>query len=398
MTVFNFSLRLQFMVATGLGVLAATLYVPAMPDMARDLGAPLGQVQASLSLYLLALGLCMPVAGPFSDRVGRRRPFIAGFAIYVAGSLLCAAAQDITTLYAGRLLQAVGACLTLTITRAIVRDLSTGSDSARVLALIAMTTAVVPATAPLIGAHINALAGWRFAFLLLALIAAVAGLASWRRLKETLPQRSSGPQSMLRDLTALMVDQRFLGCSLVLFGVGGGFYSFIASAPIVLIAGLGASESVYGLSVSGPPLCFITGNYIVSRLSGRVGMPRLIAIGTTLLATGAVVGMIINSTLTFSFAAAIPAFMLPVMVYGLGNGLIVANAYALSMGRHGGRAATASGVANLMQVGGGAVGTLVISLLPHQNAASVFIVIAGFSTIAVLSYWLLIRPTLAAPV
>lgn len=392
MTVIGPGARARLIIASAMSVLAATLYIPAMPDLAADLGEPLPRVQASLSLFLFALALGMPLAGPLSDQIGRRVPLLGGFLLYVAGSLVCALTGDLVVLYAGRLLQAAGACLALTVARAIVRDITTGSETARMMASIGMVVAVVPSVAPLIGAHLNTAFGWRAAFLVLAAIAGLTWLGSLR-MRETRPERTAAYgvwATILRDLRALVVDRRYVGTFLVLIAVGGGFYCFFAAAPAVLLGRMGVDNTTYGIASGVHPACFVLGNFLVSRLSGKVRMTTLLRVGASMLALAGLLGLTLNSL----FTPTPLTYVLPMVLFGGGNGLIVANAFALALAKHGARAATAGGFANLAQLGGGALGTLTVALLPEQTPITVHMAVLGFGLIGTLSFWLIVRQTL----
>ncbi|PZE09535.1 Bcr/CflA family drug resistance efflux transporter, partial [Pseudomonas sp. 57B-090624] len=149
------------------GPLSIDMYLPSLPLIARDLGAPEARVQLTIGVFLAGLCLGMLAYGPLSDRFGRRRLLLGGIALYLAASLGCALAVEVEHLLAWRLLQALGGAAASVLARAIVRDLFPVGDAARVLSLMHLVTMFATLVAPLLGGYLMLLAGWRSLFLLL---------------------------------------------------------------------------------------------------------------------------------------------------------------------------------------------------------------------------------------
>ena len=111
---------------SAIGPFAIDMYLPALPSIGKSLGTTVGAVQASLMAFFIALGLGPVRYGPVSDMVGRKAPLYFGLVLFALGSIGCALAPDIQTLVALRFVQGLGACATMVIPRAVVRDLHTG--------------------------------------------------------------------------------------------------------------------------------------------------------------------------------------------------------------------------------------------------------------------------------
>src|SRR5690606_23393311 len=124
----------------------------------------------SLIAFFAAVALCQIVYGPVSDMIGRRRPLYFGLALFAIGSIGCALAPTIEALIAFRFVQGVGACAGMIVPRAIVRDLHTGPDAARLMSLVMLVFSVAPILAPLTGSGLIALAGWRSVFVAISLV------------------------------------------------------------------------------------------------------------------------------------------------------------------------------------------------------------------------------------
>ena len=245
---------------SAIGPFAIDMYLPALPDIGANLGASVGAVQWSLTAFFVALGVGQLFYGPVSDMVGRKPPLYFGLGLFTLTSVGCALATDIETLVALRFLQGLGAAAGMAIPRAVVRDLHTGTEAARLMSLLMLVFSISPLLAPLAGSGVIALAGWRAVFWVVA-VAAVAGLVLvFRGLHETRPaadRRESGLASALAGYWLLLRDGHFLG----LVFIGGcsmaGFFVYLASSPFVLINHYGLSTTQYSLAFAFNAIAFI---------------------------------------------------------------------------------------------------------------------------------------------
>ncbi len=170
---------------SAIGPFAIDMYLPALPDIGRSLGAEVGAVQLTLTVFFLALGTGQLFYGPVSDMVGRKPPLYVGLGLFTLASIGCALASEVQTLIALRFLQGLGAAAGMAIPRAVVRDLHTGTEAARLMSLLMLVFSVSPILAPLVGSGVIAVTGWRGVFWAVAL-ASLAGMALvFGALKET---------------------------------------------------------------------------------------------------------------------------------------------------------------------------------------------------------------------
>ena len=142
-----------------LGPLSIDTYLPAFPLVQQDLGASSGAVAATLATFFTGLCLGQFIYGPISDRVGRRTPLLVGLGVYVAASIGCALAPNIESLLVLRFIQALGSCAGMVVGRALIRDLFTPQETARVFSLVMLCMGLAPVLAPLIGQVISASVG-----------------------------------------------------------------------------------------------------------------------------------------------------------------------------------------------------------------------------------------------
>src|SRR3989344_5569084 len=236
---------------SAIGPFAIDMYLPALPDIGASLGASVGAVQWSLTAFFLALGAGQLFYGPISDMVGRKPPLYFGLGLFTVASVGCALASDIETLVALRFLQGLGAAAGMAIPRAVVRDLHTGTDAARLMSLLILVFSVSPILAPLAGSGVIALTGWRGVFWVVA-VAAGAGLALvYGSLQETRPASDRVESSLggaLRAYALLLRDWHYLGLVFIGGCAMAGFFVYLAGSPFVLINHYGLTPTQYSLA------------------------------------------------------------------------------------------------------------------------------------------------------
>lgn len=310
--------------------MALTIFLPAVVNMAEDLGTSLTRVQLIIPAYLGAFAIMQLVAGPLSDTFGRRPVILCGLALFTIASTACGLATSVEQLLVGRFFQAMGACTTIVVGRAIVRDGSDGKTAARTLSYLAMSLAVGPAVAPFFGGFLVSWFDWRATFFSTALLGLLALIAAIPRFVETLPpeaRRAPNLAGMFRNYGELVRNRLFLGYSLTIAFMTGTFQTFIVAAPIVMINQMGVSPKLFGFYVMTVPASFMAGSLISARLSGRVPMDWMIAAGCTAAISGGLVQFIFAATGNSSPISILVA----VLISNLGTGLAFANCYAQAL-------------------------------------------------------------------
>jgi MFS transporter, DHA1 family, multidrug resistance protein len=322
------------------GPLSVDLYLPAFPELGRSLAATPSMVQVTLAGCLVGLGVGQLVAGPFSDRTGRRRPLLAGLGGYVAGSVLCALSPTVEVLAGARLLQGLAGAVVIVVVQAIMRDVYDGAQLARMLSRLMLVVGVVPILAPVLGGRLVAPIGWRGLFWLLAAMGAGLTLVAWRAVPET---RSD--QSIRRERGAfrrLLRDGWFVRCLVIATLVYVAILVYVAGAPFAYAArGVEAAQFglLFGLNAVGLTAC----GQLNARLVLTFRPVRLIAAGSLVATLAGVAALVLAGT------AGVVGLALPLFVLVSATGLMLPNAMALVLERHAEHAGAAAALVGCVQ-------------------------------------------------
>ncbi|MBO9646837.1 MAG: multidrug effflux MFS transporter [Pseudacidovorax sp.] len=346
---------------SAIGPFAIDMYLPALPAIGHQLGTDFGTAQLSLTVFFISIGIGQLLYGPVSDMVGRRPPMFFGMALFALASVGCALATDIHTLIVLRFVQGLGAAAGMAIPRAVVRDLHTGPDAARLMSLLMLVFSVSPILAPLAGSGVIAAAGWRAVFWAIA-VAAVAGLALLAfSLEETRPPSArveSSLGSALRAYGRLLLDAHFLG----LVFIGGfammGFFIYLSTSSFVMIGHYGLTPTQYSIAFGVNAAAFFGAAQLNGRLSARFGLVPLVRVGV--LGASVAISLMLAHYLTGgdSLAVLIGLYFVATAFMGL----VIPTTAVLAMENHGAIAGTAAALMGTLQMLGGAVGMAVVSL------------------------------------
>jgi len=160
----TFALTALLAALSAIGPLTTDMYLPSLPDIARNLNASTAQVQFTISAYLIGFALGQIFYGPVSDRHGRKPVLMFAMALYCVASLACALSTSIEMLIVARTFQALGGSGGIVLARAIVRDIYAGARAGRELSVIGSVMALAPVLAPIAGGLLHTGFGWRAVF------------------------------------------------------------------------------------------------------------------------------------------------------------------------------------------------------------------------------------------
>jgi DHA1 family bicyclomycin/chloramphenicol resistance-like MFS transporter len=364
--------------------LGINMYLPSMPGMARALGVDFTTIQLTLSLYLGAMAVGQLVIGPLSDRFGRRPVLLIGLLTFVAGSTICLLAQSIGVLIFGRIVQAIGGCAGITLSRAIVRDLYGRNQVASMIAYVTMGMAVAPMIAPTIGGVLDTFFGWRASFAFLIGFGGLALVFAYWRLGETNHGRSSGEAAgeLLQGYGSLFRSRQFWGYTLVTSFVSAMFFAFLAGAPYVMIELLGRSPAEYGFYFAMVPCGYMLGNFATGRIAGTMGPNKMILAGTLLSLTSiAAMAALIAS----GFLVPVALFG-PMLFIGVANGLVLPSGIAGAVSVRPDLAGAASGLSGSFQIGFGALVAPIVGAALGSTVWPLIAIMATCSCLAIVSF------------
>jgi DHA1 family bicyclomycin/chloramphenicol resistance-like MFS transporter len=336
---------------------ALNVLAPALPGLARSLATDYATIQLTLTLYLVVVAVVQLVIGPVSDQVGRRPCILAGIALFMAGSLIGVLATDIPTLLLARVVQAIGGGTCFALARAVVRDVASKNEAASLIGYIAMVMVLSPMVAPLVGGLIDAHFGWRSIFLVMLGLAAPVGLAAVWRLHETARSRGQGSLGTVFAAFPLLLRNRlFVGYALSLAFTTAGFFTLIGGAPYVVVEAMGNSPAVYGAFFIANGVGYMVGNFISGRYGQRIGSERLILIGNALSLFSTLIEL---PFVVFGYWTPATLF-LPLSLNAVGNGLTIPGGTASALSVRPDLAGAAAGLAGAMQLGAGALASIVV--------------------------------------
>jgi DHA1 family bicyclomycin/chloramphenicol resistance-like MFS transporter len=366
-----------------LGALATNIMLPAFPPIAKDLGVDSRELALTLSVFFVVFAVGQLFVGPLADSLGRKPLVLGGLAVFLAGSIVCAAAPSLEILIAGRAIQAAGACAASVLARAVARDLFNGAELTRALSLVMIAMAAAPGFSPALGTTLDALFGWRSVFVFVAAASALVALHYALSIGETLPperRRAARPLLTLVSYANLAGDLRFMAPALAVSLVIGCLYSFFAAAPAILMTGMGISAT--GLSVFFAATVFVVfgSGLLTARLARKFGAAQVGMTGIMMaVASGAWLVAIAGTPTTAPFMAAVTLFL-------AGMGLVNPIATAIALEPFGDRAGTASALIGFLQMGFAAVGTSLVGSLPLPPASAFACIVAGSSALAAIAF------------
>ena len=338
---------------SAIGPLTIDTYLPALPELSRQLGATDAQAQATITGLLIGLGLGQLIIGPLSDSIGRRKPLLAGLVLHAGMSLLCALAPSIGLLTVTRTLQGLAGAAVAVVAMAVVRDLFSGIRAAQLLSRLVLVLGVAPILAPSLGSALLALTSWRGIFVVLAVIALGMLVLAFVALPETLPVERRRPVSVTGSLRAygtLFRDRLFVVMVLVAGLMFATLFAYISGAPFVLQDLYGMTPQQFGLAFSANAVGMIAMTQINPWLVKRYSPVSVLSFGVLLAVAGAITLLVLMVLGVGGWFA----FMAPLFFVISAAGLSFPNAPAIALNRHGESAGTAAALlgASQFMIGG----------------------------------------------
>ncbi len=378
-----------------IGPFSIDTYLPAMPEIARQMGTSADRVQSTLAAYFVGLALGQLVVGPLADRFGRRPPLLVGLAVYVAASVGCSLAPSVEALMVLRALQAFGACAGLVASRAVLRDLYPPRDMARALSLIMLVMGIAPIVAPMVGSALFARFGWPAIFVALAVYGGLTLAATAAFLPETLrgPRAPLRPTAVVGRFAGILADPVFLTWALAGGIAQAAMFVYISSSSFVFIEVHGLAPDRFALLFGANAVGLIAASQVNERLLRRWTAEQVftVVIGVFALATGLVLAAALTG-LGGTWGLALPLGLAIACL-----GFCFPNSTAAAMGPVGDRAGAAAAVLGTLQYGLAGLAAFVSGQLFDGTARSMAALMFGCAVVAGLVLVLGRRTAPAAP-
>lgn len=368
------------------------IYLPSLPVIGQALQLSEFQLSLTMTVYMAGYAVSMLVCGPLADRYGRRPVLIGGTALYLVATIACALADSGGMLIAARLLQALGGCCGTVVGRVIVRDRFQKAEQVSYLSWMSSGMALSPVVAPLIGSVIDVALGWRWVFVVLAVVAACVLLALCTVVPEMKPGRH-GPvhpagedereypvqPGLLRLYGSLLHDRHFLRHSLIISAIYCTYFPFVAESSLVLQRTLGLSQVQYAGVFALTILGYLGGASVFRRRFGAWGAEGVIGRALRLNLLFAVVW----AAATLVFPGSLLAIVLPMVPIMLSVGMSIPACQFAVMQPHAGAVGAVSGLFFFIQMAVTALFGLVVAALSNGSPAPM----VGVSLVASVLAW-----------
>lgn len=362
---------------TAIGPLSIDMYLPAFPTIEAEFGAPHGSAELTLAAWFLGLAVGQIVQGSLADRLGRRRPLLAGLVVYIIGSIGCALALNIEALAFWRCVAAFGGSASMVLPRAVVRDLADGHAAAKLMSRLMLVMGAAPILAPSIGGLFLAFGSWRPIFWFSAAYAVISATLVWRLLPETLPPERRlrlGPAAMLLRYIAVLRERGFyshvaMGCAAMFL-----MFAYVGGSAAVFVGQYGLAPSTFAILFGVNAAGFIVGSQCNPPLLLRFG-PRRLVRGACWVVLAMALVMAAQAFLGVPHWLGLLA---PVFVMMFASALVLPNAAVGALSRHANQAGAASALMGTLQFTvAGCSGVLLSQLADGTARPMAALILAG---------------------
>ena len=341
-----------------LTAMSIDIMLPALPEIGATLGVGTAtNLPLVVSVFMFGAAVGQLVWGPLADRYGRRRPLLAGLALFAAATSIAITAQDFPQLLAARFVQGIGGSVGRIIVTAIVRDLFEGRRMASIMSTVMMVFILVPILAPAVGQIIILFGTWRWIFGVLLGAALMAFTWSGLRLPETQPALVPGARRhTVGEAMRLVVGNRVtLGYGIASGFVFGQLVAYIASAQQVFGGAYGLGK-LFPFAFGSVACAIAAASFTNARLVQRVGMRRLshTALVALLIMCSGLAAL--SASMQLPFWAALAGLAASFFLYGM----LLSNFNAVAMQPMGAAAGMAASLTGSYSMASGALfGTLI---------------------------------------
>jgi MFS transporter, DHA1 family, multidrug resistance protein len=369
---------------TAIGPFSIDMYLPGFPAIAEDLNTTVARVALSLSSFFIGISVGQLVYGPLLDRFGRKKPVYVGLVIYLLASIGCAIATTVDALIALRLLQAVGGCVGMVASRAMVRDLFPVEESAKVFSRLVLVIGVSPIIAPTLGGYITAEFGWHYVFVVLALMVVAVLMAVHFALPESRKPDTSislRPKEIIKSFWAVFKNPQFLTYTLCGSIAAAGLYAYIAGSPYVFMKVFDLPAQQYGWVFALIAMGLITASQVNSFLLRKYRSEQIIIVA---LSFQSLFGLALLIGSYFQLYDVVATIVL-ISLFLSTQGFTFPNSSALSMAPFHKNAGSASALMGGIQMTLGALSSVLVSVISELTGLAMMIVMASCAVLSLLA-------------
>ena len=371
---------------TAFGPLSMDMYLPALPEIGSDLGTSTSLVQMSLTACLLGLGFGQIVFGPYSDVHGRRKPLLFTLIGYALASFLSAFSPNIYVFIVLRFIQGFTGAAGIVIARASARDMYSGKELTKFVALLSLVNGAAPILAPIFGGFILQFIPWQGIFHVLGLIGLLMLIGVFFGLPETLhhEKRSTGGVfGVVKTFGKLMRDRTFLSISLTQGFIMTAMFAYIAGSPFVLQKIYGVTEFQFSLFFALNGIGIILAAQVAGHLSSRMAESKILQLSLYVALTGA---LLLCYTVWTEGSLALLAFSLFLIISCVGS--VSTTGFSIAMNLQERDVGSASAFLGLLPHIGGAIVSPLVGIMGEMSAIPMAIIMLACTIFAFITFYI----------
>ncbi len=367
---------------TAIGPLTIDMYLPAFSAISKSLTAPESLVQLSLTSYFIGLAFSQLLYGPVIDRYGKKLPLYFGLSLFVISTIACCFAHNIHELIFFRFFQAMGACIGIIAPRAIVRDIFSPQESARVFSHLMLVMGLAPILAPMFGSFILAAFGWKAIFVFLTIFGIFCLIVSYLAIPQTnVPNSEEKISHALKKYWAILQDRTFLVSALCSSIIMSGLFAYITASPFAYLEFFGLSAKRYSLVFAFNSIGFIAMSQINAYFLRKIPLDKMLG-KVLFIPVFAGIALIIIGTLHPSFWP----FTITLFIFIASIGAIIPNTSALALSNQSQHSGSASALLGTIQFSFATGMSFLISELHDGGIFSMSIIIGICGILACCFY------------
>lgn len=377
-------------VASGISPFGMAIAIPTLESFAQLYQAPYSTVQFIISAYLLGLASSMPLVGFLSDKIGRRPVLISGLILFVIASIFCSTTDSLNSLIFWRVIQGIGASVGSVMSRAMIRDVSNASETARSLSRVTAIMGISPMIAPVIGGIGYQIFGNpNGIFIITAAIGILVLTAILLLLPETRNAalvESTSKEPWSDKYRYLLGSKVFVGSSLIYAFTTGAFFAILAVASTVFYNDLGIDSAGFGFIWSGLTILYTVSAFMAGTLSSKYGLMKVLLFGVLL---NVIAGLLFYS-LVKVFDVTLISVIVPLVIMFFAHGYIVPMSLAQAVSARPEIAGSSSGLSSALGLVIGGMFSVLSGLVFDGRLLPIALIVSASTILCGLSYFMVL--------